>query len=63
MDIPALSMNMAQSNLLTDVGTAVLAKTMDQAEAVSASLTDMLDAAAMELSVNPAVGGNIDISV
>ncbi|MCI9385992.1 MAG: YjfB family protein [Lachnospiraceae bacterium] len=63
MDIPALSMSMAQSNLLTDVGTAVLAKTMDQAEAVSASLTDMLDAAAMELSVNPAVGGNIDISV
>ncbi len=56
-------MSMAQSNLLTDVGTAVLAKTMDQAEAVSASLTDMLDAAAMELSVNPAVGGNIDISV
>lgn len=63
MDIPALSMSMSQSNLLTDVGTAVLAKTMDQAEAVSASLTDMLDAAAMELSVNPAVGGNIDISV
>ncbi len=63
MDIPALSMSMAQSNLLTDVGTAVLAKTMDQAEAVSASLTDMLDAAAMELSVTPAVGGNIDISV
>lgn len=63
MDIPALSMSMAQSNLLTDVGTAVLAKTMDQAEAISASLTDMLDSAAMELSVNPAVGGNIDISV
>lgn len=63
MDIPALSMSMAQANLLTDVGTAVLAKTMDQAEAVSASLTDMLDAAAMELSVNPAVGGNIEISV
>lgn len=63
MDIPALSMSMAQANLLTDVGTAVLAKTMDQAKAVSASLTDMLDAAAMELSVNPAVGGNIDISV
>ncbi len=63
MDIPALSMSMAQANLLTDVGTAVLARTRDQAEAVSASLTDMLDAAAMELSVNPAVGGNIDISV
>ncbi|MDE7323470.1 MAG: YjfB family protein [Lachnospiraceae bacterium] len=63
MDIPALSMSMAQTNLLTDVGTAVLAKTMDQAEAVSASLTDMLDSAAMELSVNPDIGGNIDISV
>ncbi|MDE6910087.1 MAG: YjfB family protein [Lachnospiraceae bacterium] len=63
MDIPALSMSMAQSNLLTDVGTAVLAKAMDQAEVVSANLTEMLDSAAMELSVNPDIGGNIDISL
>ncbi len=63
MDIPGLSMRMAQSNLLTDVGTAMLAKTMEQADSVSAAMTEMLDASAMELSVNPSVGANIDISV
>ncbi len=63
MDIPGLSMRMAQSNLLTDVGTAMLAKSMEQAEVITASMTEMLDASAMELSVNPGVGANIDISV
>ena len=63
MDIPGLSMRMAQSNLLTDVGTAMLTKTMEQADSVSAAMTEMLDASAMELSVNPGVGANIDISV
>ena len=41
----------------------MLAKTMDQAESVSAAMTEMLDASAMELSVNPGIGANIDISV
>ena len=63
MDIPGLSMRMAQTNLLSDVGTAMLAKTMAQAESVSAAMTEMLDASAMELSVNPGIGANIDISV
>ena len=63
MDIPGLSMRMAQTNLLSDVGTAMLTKTMDQAESVSAAMTEMLDASAMELSVNPGIGANIDISV
>lgn len=63
MDIPSLSMSMAQTNLLTDVGTAMLAKSMEQASVITASMTEMLDASAMELSVNPDIGGNIDISV
>ena len=63
MDIPGLSMRMAQSNLLNDVGTAMLAKSMEQAEVITASVTEMLDASAMELSVNPEIGANIDISV
>lgn len=63
MDIPALSMSMAQTNLLTDVGTAMLAKTMDQADTVASALTSMIDSSAMELSVNPDIGGNIDISI
>ncbi len=63
MDIPSLSMSMAQTNLLTDVGTAMLAKSMEQADIITASMTEMLDASAMELSVNPDIGANIDISV
>lgn len=63
MDIPSLSMSMAQTNLLTDVGTAMLAKSMEQANVITASMTDMLDKSAMELSVNPEIGSNIDISI
>ena len=63
MDIPSLSMSMAQTNLLPDVGTAMLAKSMEQADIITASMTEMLDASAMELSVNPNVGANIDISI
>ena len=63
MDIASLSMSMAQTNVLSDVGTAMLAKSMEQAEVVSASLTEMIDSAAMERSVYPELGGNIDVSV
>ncbi len=63
MDIAGLSMNLAQTKLLSDVGTAVLANTMDQAMEMSASMTKMIDAAAMERSVTPDIGGNIDIMV
>lgn len=63
MDIPSLSMSIAQTNLLSDVGTAMLAKSMDQAETITASMTEMIDSAAMERSVNPDIGANIDILV
>ncbi len=63
MDIPALSMAMAQQDLLSQVGTAMLSKSLDLMEVAGEGITEMADTAAMELSVNPAVGGNIDISV
>lgn len=63
MDIAGLSMNIAQTNLLNDVGTAMLAKSLDMAETMSASVTELLDSAAMERSVYPGLGANIDISV
>ena len=63
MDIPSLSMSIAQTNLLSDVGTAMLAKSMDQAETITASMTEMIDSAAMERSINPDIGANIDILV
>lgn len=63
MDIAGLSMGMAQSRLMNDVGVAVLAKSLDTAQSTGAMLTDLIDSAAMERSVNPDVGGNIDIRI
>ena len=63
MYITSLSMGLAQSNLLTDVGTAMLAKSFEQADVVSNAITQMMDASAMELSVNPDIGANIDIYI
>lgn len=56
--IPTLAMGMSQANILRDVNTSLLGMTLDVAQVQSAEMTKM-----MEQSVNPAVGGNIDISV
>ncbi len=63
MDIGRISMSMAQSSLQTDVGIAMLSKSMDTADTAGAALTKMIDAAAMERSVNPHIGGNIDMHI
>lgn len=63
MDIAGLSMNLAQTQLLSNVGTAVLSQSLDQTMNLSANMVEMLDAAAMERSVNPDIGANIDIMV
>lgn len=71
MDIASISMGLARSNLLTDVSNAMLSKTLDMSQSMGTAMTEMLDAAsvnvdasrhAMELSVNPDLGANIDIS-
>lgn len=63
MDIAGLSMDMANISTMSKVGTAVLSKQLDTNEAMGAGLVQMIDAAAMERSVNPAVGGNFDLKV
>ena len=63
MDIAGLSMAMAQNNIGTKVGIAVLDKAMSTAEAQGAQLVQMIDSAAMQRSVQPHLGGNIDISI
>ncbi len=63
MDIAGVSMSLAQADLTSKVGTAVLSKTMDTNEALGAGMVRMIDAAAMEVSVNPAVGSNFDVRV
>lgn len=58
MDIGVLSMAMAQTNLLNQVGTALLGQSLDQFEESGADVAKML-----EQSVNPNLGANIDISI
>lgn len=61
--IPSLSVMLATQDSLSKVSTAVLKQSMDTAEVASAGLLKMIDAAAMERSVNPSVGSNFDMVV
>lgn len=63
MDIAALSTAMAQNDIGTKIGIAVLDRAMETAETTGAQLVQMIDGAAMQRSVTPHIGGNIDISV
>ena len=63
MDIASISMAIAQTNTLSRVGIAVLDKAMETNEAAGQGIINMIDAAAMERSVNPSVGGNFDMLV
>ncbi len=63
MDIAGLSMDLSGISTMSKVGTAVLSQAMDTNEALGQGLVEMIDAAAMERSVNPAVGGNFDMRV
>lgn len=62
MDIAGLSTTLSQINTQNQVGIAMLSKTLDTNEAQGASLISMMDRS-MELSVNPNVGANFDMSV
>lgn len=67
MNIPQISTGMiAQSGALQQVGISVLGKQLDTANANGAMLAASLAALpspSLEASVNPAVGGNIDLRV
>lgn len=63
MDIAGVSMALSNVSLQSQVGTAVLGKALDTNEALGAGLIEMIDSAAMERSVNPAVGSNLDLYV
>ncbi len=63
MDIAGLSMAMSASQVNSAFGVAMLGKSLDTAEMAGDQITNMIDAAAMERSVNPAVGSNLDIYI
>lgn len=63
MDIASLSMNLSIADTQAQVGLAMLDKTMDLGETLGEGLIQMIDAAAMERSVNPEIGSNVDIYI
>ena len=66
MDVGRMSMNMSMIDTTSKIGVAVLSKEMDTNEAMGQGIVKMIDSAAtsaMELSVNPGVGGNFDMRV
>ncbi len=61
-----IAMNMQATQLQSAVGISMLKNSIDQGEQQAAAVSEVLSSvspAQMELSINPAVGGNIDISV
>ena len=63
MNIAELSMSVSQMSLQTDIGVALLSNAMDTTEVLGQGMVEMLDAAAMERSVAPHIGGTIDIMI
>ena len=63
MDIPGLSMALAQTKVQSDVSIAILGKAMDLGEVLGDGMVEMLDAATMENSVTPYIGSNVDIRI
>ena len=62
MNIPELSTALANVQLSNQVGIAVLDKAMVNSEIIGESLINMMGRS-MELSVNPHIGGNIDMLI
>ncbi len=58
MDIASLSTALSMTSVNNDVGTIMLSKQLDTMETMGDSMIKL-----MEQSVNPHIGGNIDISI
>lgn len=61
MDIASLSAVKAQNMSVTQVGIAMLDKSLENMDTLGQGIVKMMDAAAMERSVNPSVGSNFDM--
>ena len=63
MDIEGLSMALAQSKVMTDVSTQVLAMSLDHITETGSGMVEMLNRSMMENSVMPHLGSNFDMTV
>lgn len=57
MDIASVSTAMSMANLQTDIGVAMLSKSMDNMETMGEGMKKIL-----ESSVTPHIGGNVDVT-
>ena len=57
-NLPSLAISSAGKNVISDVGVAMLSKSLDTAKESGEATVKM-----MEQSVNPHIGGNIDYSI
>ena len=62
LDIPQLSMDLSMNKVQRDIGVAMLDMSLENASSQGDALIDVMRSS-MELSVNPNVGANIDVSV
>lgn len=63
MDIAGISTALSTISTQSQIGTAVLGKAMETNRELGEGLVQMIDAAAMERSVNPTVGANFDMRI
>lgn len=63
MDLARLSLSMSSIPTNSALGVAMLSKSLDAVSSTGGQIVEMIDAAAMERSVNPAVGSNFDMYV
>ena len=63
MDITQLSSSISQGNTTNPFGVAMVSKSFDTTEQIGNSLVSMIDKSAMEQSVTPYLGGNLDLSI
>lgn len=63
MNIGKVSMTMSQIDTTSRVGVVMLSKNIDTMEQAGEGIVKMIDAAAMERSINPELGGNIDLRI
>lgn len=63
MDIAGMSIGMSQAKLAQEVSMSVMKMAMDSSDQRLTLINDMANAGAMERSVNPHIGSNIDIKL
>jgi hypothetical protein len=64
MDIASLSMNLSQTKIMQDASLSVMKISMDTTKTNAAGLTEMLSQTKdLEMSVQPNLGGNLDIRI